>query len=153
EGVSSPPSFPAGWQLGKPDLVLTAAKPIHVPADGPDVFWNFVLSPGLRETRYVQAIEIRPGATGAVHPANLRTDRSLAARRLERAAGEGCAGMDVTLEAGTFDPDSHFLFWKPGGRPWKEPPGMAWRLDPSNDLVLNVHLHPTGRAATVQPTV
>lgn len=152
-GTSSPPRFTAGWQLGEPDLVLTAAKPIEVPADGQDVFWNFVLSPGLRETRYVQAIEIRPGNTGAVHHANLLIDRSRSARRREGAAGTGFAGMDVTLEAETFDPDSHFLFWKPGGLPWKEPPGMAWRLDPSNDLVLNVHLHPTGRAAAVQPSV
>jgi Flp pilus assembly protein TadD len=153
EGVSSPPSYPAGWQLGEPDLVLTAAKPIDVPADGPDVFWNFVLSPGLRETRYVRAIEIRPGNTGAAHHANLLIDRSRSARRRESAPGKGFAGMDVTLETETFDPESHFLFWKPGGRPWKEPPGMAWRLDPSNDLVLNVHLHPTGRAAAVRPSV
>jgi Flp pilus assembly protein TadD len=153
EGVSSPRRFAAGWQLGDPDLVLTAAKPIEVPADGPDVFWNFILPPGVRETRYVQAIEIRPGNTGAVHHANLLIDRSRSARRREGAAGAGFAGMDVTLEAETFDPDSHFLFWKPGGLPWKEQPGMAWRLDPSNDLVLNVHLHPTGRAVAVQPSV
>jgi Flp pilus assembly protein TadD/mono/diheme cytochrome c family protein len=153
QGASSPPGFPAGWQLGEPDLVLTATKPIEVPADGPDVFWNFVLSPGLRETRYVQAIEIRPGNTSAAHHANLLIDRSRSARRRESAPGNGFAGMDVTLEAETFDPDSHFLFWKPGGQPWKEPPGMASRLDPSNDLVLNVHLHPTGRATAVQPSV
>jgi hypothetical protein len=33
------------WQLGKPDLVLTAAKPFTLAADGPDVFWNFIFTP------------------------------------------------------------------------------------------------------------
>jgi tetratricopeptide (TPR) repeat protein len=152
-GTSRPPAFPSGWELGQPDLVITAVKPISVPADGPDVFWNLILSPGLGETRYVDAIEIRPGNSRSVHHANVLIDRSRTARRYEKAAGEGFPGMDLTLEAETFDPDSHFLFWKPGGAPWREPPGMAWRLDPGNDLVLNIHLHPTGKAETVLPSV
>jgi Tfp pilus assembly protein PilF len=61
--------------------------------------------------------------------------------------------MDLTIETDTFDPDSHFLFWKPGGTPWTEPEGMAWRLDPGNDLVLNVHMQPSGKPEAVQPSV
>ena len=61
--------------------------------------------------------------------------------------------MDLTIETDTFDPDSHFLFWKPGGAPRVEPDGMAWRLDPGNDLVLNVHMQPSGKPETVQPSV
>src|SRR5207253_5719930 len=74
------PAFTGGWQLGPPDLVITAAKAFSAPADGPDVFWNFVLSPELAATRYVQAIEIRPGNAGAVHHANLLIDRGRSAR-------------------------------------------------------------------------
>src|SRR5215831_589085 len=147
------PSFQSDWQLGPPDLIVTAAKPFPVPAEGPDVFWNFVLSPGLSDTRYVQAIEIRPGNARAVHHANLLIDRSRLARLREKSSGGGFPGMDVALESETFDPDSHFLFWKPGGTPWKESPGMAWRLDPGNDLVLNVHLKPVGKTEPVQPSI
>ncbi|HLH19048.1 MAG TPA: tetratricopeptide repeat protein [Bryobacteraceae bacterium] len=152
-GSSAAPAFPSGWQLGPPDLVITAAQPLTVPADGPDVFWNFILPTGLRERRYVEAIEIRPGNSRAVHHANVLIDRAGSARRRETAPGAGFPGMDVTLASDRFDPDSHFLFWKPGGAPWKEPPGMAWQLDPGNDLVLNVHLHPTGKPESVQPSV
>ena len=152
-GSSSIPQFPSGWQLGPPDLVITAPQPISAPPDGPDIFWNFVLSPNLPETRYVEAVEIRPGSTRAIHHANLLIDRAQSAVRRERAPGEGFPGMDVTLESETFDPDSHFLFWKPGGSPWKEPAGMAWRLDPGNRLVLNVHIHPTGKAESIQPSI
>ena len=152
-GASKSPAFPSGWQLGEPDLVITAGKPISAAADGPDVFWNFVLAPNLRETRYVEAIEIRPGNARSVHHANLLIDRSRSGRYREKVSGEGFPGMDVTLESDTFDPDSHFLFWKPGGTPWREPAGMAWRLDPGNDLILNVHLHPSGKSELVEPSV
>ena len=30
---------------------------------------------------------------------------------------------------------------------------MAWRLDPGNDLVLNTHLQPSGRAEQVRPSL
>jgi len=145
--------FASGWLLGQPDLVITASKPFSIPADGPDVFWNFILPSGVRETHYVEALEIVPGNPRAVHHANLLVDRARSARRRESAAGTGFPGMDVTLETETFDPDSHFLFWKPGGVPWREPAGMAWRLDPGDDLILNAHLRPTGKVEAVQPSI
>ncbi len=61
--------------------------------------------------------------------------------------------MDLTIEAGAFDPDSHFLFWKPGSVPSAEPAGLAWRLDPGDDLVLNVHMQPSGKPEQVRPSV
>jgi Flp pilus assembly protein TadD/mono/diheme cytochrome c family protein len=148
-----PPTFTPGWQLGPPDLIVKLARPFPVPADGRDVFWNFLLSPAVLERRYVKAIEIRPGVARSVHHANLLLDRARSSRRQEKTPGEGFPGMDLTLETETFDPDSHFLFWKPGGAPRIEPDGMAWRLDPGNDLVLNVHFHPTGKPELVQPSI
>src|SRR5262245_53711024 len=37
------PAFTDGWQLGKPDLVVSMPDAFEVPADGPDVYRNFVL--------------------------------------------------------------------------------------------------------------
>ena len=147
-----PPAVTSDWLLGTPDLVVRASRPFALPGDGPDVFWNFVLSPPIPDTRYVKAIEIRPG-NARVHHSNLLVDRARSTRHQEAVPGEGFPGMDLTLETDTFDPDSHFLFWKPGGTPWVEPEGMAWRLDPGNDLVLNVHMQPSGKPETVQPSV
>ena len=147
------PAFTPGWQLGPPDLVVTADKPFAVPADGPDVFWNFILSPAVREARQVRAIEIRPGNTRLVHHANMLIDRSRSQRYREKVRGEGFGGMDLTIASDTFDPDGHFLFWKPGAAPVEEPAGMSWRLDPGNDLILNLHLRPSGKPETVQPSV
>lgn len=147
------PKFTPGWQLGTPDLVIQAPRPYALRADGPDEYWNFVLPLELTGTRWVKAIEIRPGNARAVHHANILIDRSHSARMEEKAPGAGFPGMDLTIEADTFDPDSHFLFWKPGGIPWEEPDGMAWRADLSTDLVLNVHMQPTGKPEMVQPSV
>jgi Flp pilus assembly protein TadD len=150
------PKFVPGWQLGEPDVVIEAAAPYRLPAGGPDQYWNFVL-PLLPQkvagTRWVKAIEIRPGNIRAVHHANVLIDRSRSARMRETAPGAGFPGMDLNIESDTFDPDSHFLFWKPGGTPWVEPVGMAWRADPGADLVLNVHMQPTGKPELVQPSI
>lgn len=151
--AAAAPVFTPDWQLGPPDLVIQLSKPFEVPADGPDIFWNFILSPAVRDTRYVKAVEIRPGNARIVHHANLLVDRERSTRREEKAAGEGFPGMDLTIETGTFDPDSHFLFWKPGGTPRVEPEGMAWSLEPGSDLVLNVHLRPSGKPESVEPSV
>ena len=53
--------------------------------------------------------------------------------------------MDLVIGRSPFDPDGNFLFWKPGGAPHVEPDGFAWRLDPGNELVLNMHLQPSGK--------
>ncbi len=148
-----PPQFTPGWQLGPPDLVLTAAKPFTLVPGDRDVFWNFVLRSPLDQTRYIRAVQIRPGNARIVHHANLLIDRARTARLRETAPGAGFAGMDLEIESNAFEPDSHFLFWKPGSAPYVEPPGMAWRLDQGNDLVLNVHLQTTGKPEQIQPEI
>jgi len=141
-----------GWQLGKPDLVLALPKPYTLPPDGTDVFRNFVFPVPIAAARYVKAIEILPGKKNVVHHANLLIDRQQSSRRLDAQDPDvGFAGMDVVIESSQFEPDSHFLFWKPGTPPCFEPPGMTWRLDPGTDLVLNAHLQPSGKPESLQP--
>ena len=149
----TPPAFTEGWQLGTPDLILTAQKPHALAATGPDVFWNFIFSPALSSPRYVRAIEIRPGENRLVHHANLIVDRLDTARKSEKTPGAGFEGMDLNIAANVFDPPGHFLFWKPGAPPASEPDGFAWVLAPGNDLVLNAHLQPDGKPESVQPSI
>jgi Flp pilus assembly protein TadD len=147
------PKFTAGWQLGQPDLVLRATEPFTVPASGSDVYWNFIFRSPVKSSRFIKSIEIHPGDKRLVHHANLLVDRMQSARRQEKSPGSGFAGMELQIESESFDPDGHFLFWKPGSAPIEEPPGLALRLDPGNDLVLNAHLQPSGKPESVQPTI
>jgi Flp pilus assembly protein TadD len=147
------PHFEPGWQLGKPDLILTAQKRFLLPASGTDVYWNFILPVPLERTRWVRAVEIRPGDKRLVHHANILLDRLQSSRELEKEPGAGFGGMEIRVESETFDPDSHLLFWKPGTPPAEQPRGMALRIDKGTDLLLNVHLQPSGKPEWIRPSV
>ena len=150
-----PPSYTSDWQLGPPDLIVEMDSPMSVPASGTDLYRNFIMPVPLTQSRWVRAMEIKPGSPQVVHHANLAIDRSASLRRMHPTDWkDGIPGMDVLVDAGeTFDPDSHFLYWKPDSSALVEPPALPWRLDPGNDLVLNMHLKPTGKAETVRARI
>jgi tetratricopeptide (TPR) repeat protein/mono/diheme cytochrome c family protein len=147
------PKFTGGWRLGPPDLVLKAEKPLVLPPEGTDTYWNFIFRLPIENTRWVKAIEIRPGDKRYVHHANILVDRGEQLRRREATPGAGFGGMEIRLESQAFDPDSHLLFWKPGTVPYVEPEGMELRLDKGTDLVLNTHLQPSGKTEVIQPSI
>lgn len=150
------PQFDSEWQMGRPDLILRMKEPFRMPPGGSDVFRNFVIATGMKETRYVRGLELHLNDTRVVHHANVVLDRTQSLRRRDGEDGKpGFPGMDVITEAAAnnFDPDSHFLFWKPGSMPRPEPDDMGWKLDPGTDLVLNLHLQPTGKEESVQAEI
>ncbi len=150
------PSFTEEWQLGKPDLVLRMPQSFVMPAAGSDIFRNFVIPSGLRETKYIRGFELKLNNKRAVHHANVVVDRTQSLRRRDGGDGHpGFPGMDVITEAAAndFDPDSHFLFWKPASVLHPEPDDMSWRLDPDTDLILNLHLQPTGKPESIQAEI
>jgi Flp pilus assembly protein TadD len=149
------PAFTSAWALGPPDMIVEMPVGMAVPASGTDLFMNFVLPTALTKTRWVRAMEIKPGSAQVTHHANVIVDRTQSVRRQHPADWQkGVPGMDILVDSGDdFDPDSHFLFWKPDSTALVEPEGMPWRLDPGNDLVLNMHLKPTGKPETVRAKI
>lgn len=150
------PKFSSNWQMGKPDLILRMPHAFRMPANGTDVFRNFVIGTELKETKYVRGLELRLDNTRVVHHANIVLDRTQSLRKRDGEDGQpGFPGMDVITEASAnnFDPDSHFLFWKPGTILRPLPEDMSWRLDPGTDLVVNLHLQPTGKQESVQAEI
>jgi Flp pilus assembly protein TadD/mono/diheme cytochrome c family protein len=149
------PHYETTWELGKPDLVLETAQPFTLAAGGTDVFRNLIMPYPLKQTHYIRAMEILPSPARVVHHANLLIDRTGSLRRSHPDGWQGgVPGMELLMDAGNhFDPDSHFLFWKPDTRALVEPEGMPWHLDPGNDLVLNTHMRPSGKAETVTAQV
>ena len=150
------PHFTEGWQMGPPDLTVQMPQPYQLAASGGDIFRNLVLPVDLTDTKYVRAIELRPGNKRVVHHANIWIDRRQSLRKRDGEDGQlGFPGMEILPEARSdaFDPDSHFLFWKPGTVLEPAPDDMSWRLDPSTDLILNMHLQPSGKEETLQPTI
>ena len=147
------PHFVEGWQLGTPDLIVTAARPYTVPAGGGDSYWNFILPIPVDTVRWVRAVEIRTNNQRLIHHANVIIDRYRSSRSREAEPGAGFGGMELEIDSEHFEPDSHFLFLKPGTVVTPFPDGMALQLNPGTDFVLNVHLQPSGKAEVIQPSI
>src|SRR5439155_4780543 len=52
-----PPRFAERWQLGEPDLAVTLPQPYTLPAEGKDVYRNFVVPITESKIRYVKGSE------------------------------------------------------------------------------------------------
>ena len=145
------PVWTDGWQLGSPSLTVSFPEPYVVPADGPDFSRTFVLRLPVNTPAYVKGLEFRPGNAGVVHHANIRVDATPRSRELDQQDSEiGHAGL---LPPSAVYPDGHFLGWTPGQVSPLLPRGLAWRLNPGTDLVVEIHFVPNGRSETVQPDV
>lgn len=149
--LPSPPVLADGWLAGAPDLIV-ALPSYTLRADGADVFRNFVVpvpANAARTARFVRGLQFRPRSR-AVHHANIRVDPTDNSRKLDVADPEpGYEG--VILHSADF-PDGHFLGWTPGQA---APPSseLAWRLDAGADLVVQLHMRPTGREEQVAPLI
>lgn len=143
------PTWTEGWQLGEPDLVLEMLEPYTVPAEGTDIYRNFVIPVPLDSTRYVRAVELRPGNLRVVHHSVLMIDRTPSSRLMsERDPDPGYEGMHSPTNAHL--PEGFFVGWAPGKMPSFEPVGTAWPLDGETELVLQLHLRPSGTPETVR---
>jgi hypothetical protein len=61
------PEYPAGWEIGTPDAIVQMPEPYVVPAEGTIEYQYFEVPTGITEEKWVQAIEIMPGAREVVH--------------------------------------------------------------------------------------
>jgi tetratricopeptide (TPR) repeat protein/mono/diheme cytochrome c family protein len=144
------PARTGGWQFGTPDLVVTLSKPYGLAADGPDVSRVFVLPVPVDRVRYVRGIEFRAN-TPRIHHANIRIDATPASRELDES--DPSPGYDGIIMRSAVYPDGHFLGWTPGQAAPLLPPGLAWTLAPHSDLVVQLHLVPSGKPESIQPSI
>ena len=86
-----------------------------------------------------------------MHHANLGVDRTRSSRQLDARDPEpGYAG---SMERDARYPEGQLLGWTPGQAPHPAPAGTQWRLEPGSDLVVQLHLQPTGKIERVGVTV
>ena len=145
------PTWSEGWQLGEPDVVLRLPQPYTLRPRSADVFRNFVVPAPLAETRYIRALEFRPGNPDVLHHATIGVDRTGASRRLDEEDRE--PGYEGMLSEGLQSPEGYFVGWTPGKVPSVQPAGMSWPLERRADLVLQLHMLPSTTDEAVQPMV
>jgi len=61
------PSFVDGWTIGKPDAIFAMTEDFKIPATGTIEYQYIRIPVNLPEDRWIQAIEIKPGARAQVH--------------------------------------------------------------------------------------
>lgn len=136
------------WQLGTPDLIIQLDEPFRLPAEAEDIYQNFVIPLPINKTVYVRAFELMPESRLAIHHALLTVDNTRKSRERDAAdPGPGWNGMEI----GGDPPAGHIIGWTPGQEPYQAYPGTAWKLTPGDDLVLQLHMLPTGKPESVNP--
>jgi Flp pilus assembly protein TadD len=145
------PQFADRWLLGKPDLVVKPDAPFMLPALQTDAFRIFAIRVPIKQRTYVTGIEFHPGNARVVHHANIRIDRTDATRKLDQA--DPLPGYDGLMPRSAEYPDGHFLGWTPGQVAPLVPPDLAWTLEPGSDLVVQLHMQPSGAVEEVLPEI
>jgi tetratricopeptide (TPR) repeat protein len=143
------PKWPSGWELGTPDLVLTMPE-YTLRAGGPDMFRNFVIHVPTGVSRFVRAWEFRPG-NRVIHHATMQIDTEGTSRRYDDQDAE--SGYEGLIAPSARAPDGFFLDWAPGHEPAVAVPSTAWPLPKDSDLVMMLHLRPSGKVEKVQASI
>jgi len=143
------PTFPDGWALGPPDLLLKMPEPYTVVAGTGDIYQAFVLPLPLDRQRTVVGVEFRPGNRKVVHHARIFLDKGDEMTQRDRSEpGPGFrswGGVDIQRPG--------LAEWIPGTTPRLWPEGTGKVLDPGMNLVLMVHYHPTGKPEVDQSSI
>ncbi len=141
------PRWENDWQHGKPDLLVKMNRRYTLGPAGKDVFRNFVIPAPVPVTRYVKALEFRTDNAKIVHHAVILIDPTRSSRNLDDLDPEvGYDGMDVGQAK---SPSGQFLGWTPG-KGFLGSESMPWRLEKGTDLVVQLHMIPTGKPETIQ---
>jgi hypothetical protein len=138
------PQFTSGWDLGQPDLVLSPKTEINLAPEGADEYRNFVLDNTSNETRYVTAIDCKPGNRKIVHHLVVFIDGSGAAKKRDDADKDGQEGY-TTFGGPGFNPVGILGAWAPGFNVRHTPAGTAFEIKPGQTLVMQVHYHRNGK--------
>lgn len=145
------PNLPDGWLLGQPDLIVRPSRAFTLPPQPSDAFRIFAIRLPVTKRTYVRGIEFHPGNARVVHHANIRIDRTDATRKLDEA--DPLPGYDGLMPRSAEYPDGHFLGWTPGQVAPLVSPDLAWTLEPGSDLVVQLHLQPSGAVEQVLPEI
>lgn len=127
------PQFTEGWQIGKPDLVLSMGKEYDVPAEGVVDYQYMLVPTGFTEDRWIQAAEVRPGNRAVVHHVIVFVVGPEAMKQRG-----GLLSRDGNLEG--------LVGTAPGEEPMILPDGVARLVKAGSTLVFQMHYTPNGTA-------
>jgi mono/diheme cytochrome c family protein len=125
-----PIQFDNGWTIGKPDLVAQFPAPVKVQATGFMKYQHVTVDLNLDEDKWVERLEIRPGAPQVVHHV------------LVFAKAPQTTGGPRPFEDGI----SYWGLYVPGNNKQVYPRGFARKLPKGSQLRFQLHYTPNGKA-------
>ncbi len=125
------PQFVDGWTIGQPDAVFTMTEDFAIPATGVIPYQYLRVPTNLTEDKWIQAIEIRPGANAQVHHVLAYTQ----AAGLPMSPGGALGPTNI----GGVTPN------KPGV---VYPEGVGRLMKANSDIILQMHYTTNGTATT-----
>ena len=139
-----PVKWPSGdsWEFadkfGQPDLIVKST-PWYMPANAQDAWWKPVVETGLKEPRWVRAIEIRPST---------KKGRRITHHALARLAQND--GGDPTKTSGDVADATGGLFmeWAVGKQGELMRPNTGKLMLPGSKIIFDIHYHAVGEDIT-----
>lgn len=145
------PKFATGWQLGEPDMVIKMSEPYQLAASGPDEYRCFVLPIQIPAGKYITSIEYRPGNRKIVHHAVI-TSLPHQEAEAKLAEGDGKSFLSGLAPPGRLL-SGPLSIWTPGMEPHLLPADLAASWPEKTDMVLQLHLHPSGKPEVEQSVI
>ncbi|MFO0893215.1 MAG: peroxiredoxin, partial [Isosphaeraceae bacterium] len=127
-------SFPEGWTIGKPDVVIDTPQSYTVPAQGVVEYVRLRVPAVFKEDRWIQAAEARPGDRSVVHHIIGYVDDHRSKR-----GGPGSL--------------AHLCGYAPGDMPSVYSPGTAKLIPAGADLIFEIHYTPIGKVRTDRSSI
>jgi Copper type II ascorbate-dependent monooxygenase, C-terminal domain len=157
----APPAreFTTGWTIGKPDLVLDMGADYRVPGRGTIDYTFFAVHTGFKEDKWVERVEVRPGARSVVHHIVLFA-RSPGSKTYSFAQPDKPAAVAPAEEPHPHEPDQgvgEFSFlddnsgmemigvYVPGGDAYVTRSGQARLIKAGSDLIFQMHYTASGK--------
>jgi hypothetical protein len=148
------PTFADGWGIGTPDQIFELPEDYAVPAQGTIEYENFYVPTGFTETKWLQAIEARPGNRTLVH--------HILVYYQAPPDGSGAPILQLNPEHNRLPrrqqglrpaqrpigPSRLIATYAPGTDPQVFPLGTALRLSPGGVLQFQMHYTANGTAGT-----
>jgi hypothetical protein len=149
------PTYPDGWSIGTPDVVLEMPESYKVPADGVIEYEYFYIPTNFTEAKWIQAIEIRPGNREVVHHAlafyratpDIKREPLLSPNRDQMVTPPRTV-KGTRPQQQLSVPSRLLATYAPGTNPQVMRPGTAIRLEPGGVIELQMHYTANGEASS-----
>ncbi len=138
------PTFPEGWTIGEPDVVLNMLEPYEIPADGTVPYLYFTVPTNFAEDKWVKAVEIKPGDRRVVHHV---------IATLQRPDPDAPPSPEPTLTRDQQRQSGSLGGTTPNKLGNVYPEGVARKIPASAEIVMQMHYTTIGEATSDQSSI